>query len=182
MSNEVLAGDAIEFNLLRTSDPDDAISLRAFLRAGGGGLIDIGRRILPAGVRNFVQLPPENRFGARSKLFSEILILLARAGHDGDERASIRDDVFEILLRAQLAIGHIDELIRPDEMPKQVGVTNVNRVVRPVSAEDVMQEGDRAIGGDIEPEQELLEIGPVILVDASRDAWLGSGGIVLSEK
>jgi len=54
----------------------------------------------------------------------------------------------------------------------------VDRVVGPVAAIDLMGERDRPVGRDVQLEDELLKVRPMVLVEAMRDPGLVEAGFV----
>ncbi len=67
---------------------------------------------------------------------------------------------------------------RAQKKPESFEVGPVDGVVGPVPAVDLVGEGNRAVGGDVQPEDELLEVRPMVLVEAMDDAGLVQAGLV----
>jgi hypothetical protein len=72
--------------------------------------------------------------------------------------------VLEILACGQLAVGHVDEVVAAEKLPEIIDVAAVDGVVGAIAAVDLMRQGDGAVGRNVEAEDQLFEVRPMILV------------------
>ena len=76
-------------------------------------------------------------------------------------------------LRGQLAVGHVEEVASAGQLAEQVPGVAVGLVVRHVAAFRAEVQGHAAVGSDREDEQQLFQVGTMVLVVAEGD---GQGG------
>ena len=159
-----LPGCGIERRLLRTPEPDQAESVTA--SRVGGRPVDVRRIVLAPG-RERQGLPPTDT--ARPQPGPHGPILGPGPGHDGHEPALVLSQIGQVFTDAQLAVGHVNEIVSTQEMPESLEVGPVDRVVGPVPAVDLMRQRHCPIGRDVQPEDELFEVW-------RRAAAIGPGG------
>lgn len=129
-----------------------------------------------------MDLAPADPHTPLAQRLAEELVLLVSPREHRDEAAAVDGDVLEVVAGAQLAVGHVDEVLALQQGPQQIDVADMHGVVGPVAAEDVVQQGDCPVAGDVEPKQQLLEVGPVVLVHPVGDTGLGHRRGVLPEE
>ena len=56
----------------------------------------------------------------------------------------------------------------------------MDRVVGAIAAEDLVGDGNRTVGGHIEPEDQLLEVRPMVLAQPVGDLGIGVRALVAS--
>lgn len=78
-------------------------------------------------------------------------------------------DLAHGLGRAELGVGDIDKAWTSDEGSKRVPGRNVRRVVTRIAVGTAIGDRHRPVGTDRQDEQQLLEIGAVILVVPVRN-------------
>ena len=96
-------------------------------------------------------------------IVAEALIFGAGTWEDRDEFAAILRDVGKVLPCCQLAVCHVDEVSAAQNLPQLVHVASVDCVVRPVAAVHVMGDRHSPVCGDVEFEDQLLQVWPVVL-------------------
>ena len=172
----------VQCGLLGTADPDESVPLSGLLGAGACAGVDGWRAGLLAVVKNFMELPPSDRRRPGAQLRTELLVFLSTAGHHGNELPPVAINVREIGSGAELAVGDINEVVALKKRAELVDIADVNRIISAIAAENVMKQGDSAIGGNVETKDELLEIRSMVLVVALGDARFRSRGRVGSEE
>ena len=70
----------------------------------------------------------------------------------------------EVLLGAELAVRHVDEVVLGEEVTKAIDVGLMEAVVGLVPAEHPVRKRYRPIRGDVHPEHQLLQIRTMIFV------------------
>ena len=100
-------------------------------------------------------------------------VLATTVGHDRDETPTVAGDMTHRLLRAQLAVRDIQEPRLADEGTQFVPGRDVGEVVGGVAVRDSVGDRDRTVGADREDEQQLFEVGAVVLVVAVADRGRG---------
>jgi hypothetical protein len=96
-------------------------------------------------------------------------VLPSAVRHDRDEPSAVSGDVAHRLLGAQLAVGDVEEVRPADQGVQFVPARDVRDVVGGVAVGDPVGDRHRTVSGDGEDEQQLLEVGPEVLVVALPD-------------
>ena len=98
-----------------------------------------------------------------------------RAGprQDRDEAALTLVDIGHVLAGGQLAVGHVEEVPPAGQLAEQVPGVAVGLVVGHVAAGRAEVQRHAAIRGDREDEEQLFQVGAMVLVVAEGD---GQGG------
>src|SRR5262245_34053728 len=104
---------------------------------------------------------------------AKLFVLRATAWQYGDEAPAGAIDIVHVLARAQLGVGDVEEVCPTRHGAQGVPGLDVGARVTGVAITAAKGDGDIAVGGHSEDEQELLEIGAVGLGVAKGD---GRGG------
>lgn len=84
-----------------------------------------------------------------------------------------------LLVRGELAVGHVEEARVADERPQPLPGLDVRLIVGDVAIAEPVREWQRSIGRDRQDPQKLLEVGAVILAVAVADRGRRlAGGLV----
>lgn len=69
-------------------------------------------------------------------------------------------------MRGQFAIGHVDEIGPPQQLLQRLMVGRMKPVVRLIAVPDPVRNRHGAVGRDVQPQHELLQVGAMIFVIA----------------
>src|ERR1700756_4877370 len=94
---------------------------------------------------------------------AKLLVFQAAAREYGDEAPTRAIDVIHVLARTQLGIGDIEEVCPARHGAQRVPGLNVGAGVAGIAIATAERDGDIAVGVRGQNEQELLEIGTVLL-------------------
>jgi len=111
-----------------------------------------------------------------AQLISELIALFPRVGHDRHDTAAVRDNVMQLLVGTDLAIGNIEEVIPSGDATECRPRLNVSSVVGSVARIRLVVDRHRTIGGDSQAVNQLLQIWPMILAMALGEKEAVSGG------
>jgi len=168
LSNLGLPGRLVEGRLLGTPAPDDPVPFARFRHSVGRRPIDVGRIVFfPPVLDGRSPAPP--RGGPLPQQCPHRLVLGPGPRQDGDELTPVALQIGQVLAGAELAVGHVDEVVAAQKLPETLQVAPVDRVVGPVPAVDLVGDRHRAVGRDVEAEDQLLEVRPVVLRVAMGD-------------
>src|SRR5450759_5960436 len=117
-------------------------------------------------------------------------VLAPRPRQDGDEPALLARQMREALARAELALGAVEEVRPAYDLAELIPRLHVRDDVTGLAVQRPVVDRLRAVRGHGEHEEELLEIGPMVLVMAVGDAQRGAaagrrtgrGGVVAGER
>ena len=155
----IFPGRRIENRLPGTPAPDDPMPFARLCRPFDRGPIDIGRIVFFPPV--FDDQGPAPPYGVPfSQEVAHRLVFGPGPRQDGDELSPVALQIGQILTRAELAVGHVDELVASQKPAEPLEVAPVDRIVGPVPAVDLVGDRDGAVGRDVEAEDQLLEVGP----------------------
>ena len=87
-------------------------------------------------------------------------------GHHGDRTPAVCNDVRQLLVGAQFAVGHIEELRVGCDLAQRLPGLDVGGVVGAVTGIDLMVHRNRPVGTQAEAEHQLFQIGAVVLAVA----------------
>src|SRR5262249_60282708 len=88
---------------------------------------------------------------------AKLFVLRATAWQYGDEAPAGAIDIVHVLARAQLGVGDVEEVCPPRHGAQGVPSLDVGARVTGVAITAAKGDGDIAVGGHSEDEQELLE-------------------------
>jgi hypothetical protein len=165
-----LPGCRVQGRLLGTPAPDDPMAFACFRDSVDRGPVDVRRIVFFPPVLDGQSPAPAHR----SPLPQQVphrLVLGPGAGQDGDELAPVAVQIGQVLAGAELAVGHVDEVVAAQKLPQTLQVSPVDRVVAPVPAVDLVGDRHRAVGRDVEAKDQLFEVRPVALVETESDPW-----------
>ena len=126
--------------------------------------MDVPAVARPVAVARVGPIPDQRPLG-RTGLdrLAELRVLQPVAWHHGDESTACAIDVLHVLARAQLAVGHIQEVAAAGHRAQRVPGVDVGDRVAGVAVGAAERHGDVAVGAHGQDEQQLLEIGPMRL-------------------
>ena len=163
-----LSGRRVQGRLLGTSAPDDPMAFACPRHAAGGGPIDIRRVFFfPPVVDD--QRPAPAHGSAGPQEVPHRLVLGSGPGQNRDEFSPVTLQISQVLAGTELAVGHVDEIVAAQKLAEAFQVPPMDRVVGPVPAVNLVGDRDRAVGRDVEAEDQLLEVWPVVLVEPEND-------------
>ena len=162
------AGHGVQFGLAQAVVPHQPIAF-----GGAGGLV--AERVavdhLPSSSRLLPQRPPSDLALATNS--RKARVFAAGPRQHGDEPALALVQVGHVLAGGQLAVGHVEEVAPAGQLAEQVPGVAVRLVVHHVAACGPEVQRHAAVGGDREDEQELLQVGTMVLVVAEGDGQVG---------
>ena len=151
-------------------DPDDGPGLHGWQWRP----VDVPAVARPVAVARVGPLPHLGPLGGVGlDPLAELGIFEPAAGHDRDEATARAVDVVHVLARAQLRVGHVEEVAASGHCLERVPGLDVGDGVARVAVGAAKGHGNVPIGAHGEDEQQLLEIGSVRLRVAVVD---GRGG------
>ena len=163
---------------LAAADPQQA---EARGRVGAfGQVVAVGLRVGVTVVFAGQQVNPVNLIVP--DLLAKHAILLAGAGHHADEAAPTGGQAAEVLFGGQFAIRHIDEVGALEQPAQALMVLPVQAIVGLIARIDLMHQRHRPVRRDRQTQNQLFEVGPVILVVAEGQGFRRlPAGIVAAE-
>src|SRR5439155_14271190 len=96
-------------------------------------------------------------------------VLATGAWQDGEEPAAVVMDVGHVLSGGELAVGDVEEVAAAGQLAEDLPGADMGAVVGGVAALDAEVDRHGAVARDGEDVEELLEVGPVVLVMAVGD-------------
>jgi hypothetical protein len=99
----------------------------------------------------------------------EAAVLGSSPGEHGEKPALALMDMGHVLRGGQFTVRYIEEVPTPGQATKQVPGGAMGLVVRHVAAGDLEIQRNRPIPGHREDVEQLLEVGPMVLIIAPRD-------------
>ena len=99
----------------------------------------------------------------------ERFVLGLGPGEHGKEPALVLMDIGHVFRGGQFAVRHVQEVGVSDQATEEVPGGDMSFVVHDIAAGDLKIQRDRAIPGNREDEKQLLEVGPMVLVEAPGD-------------
>ena len=128
----------------------------------------VPRAVFAPRIRPVPYLDPRDLFGLDA--LAEPFVFLARTWHDGNQVPAIAVDMQHVVKAAQLAVGHIQEVIPADYGAQCIPGVDVRvRIIR-VAVSTAKQDRDAAIDAGGQDEEKLLEIRAMILGEPVGDA------------
>ena len=163
------AGHGVLFGLAQAVIPDQPIAFggRGRLVAGGVAVEHLAFLVglLP-------QRPPGDL--ALGHQCAEGGVFAAGPRQHGDEAALALVEVGHVLAGGQLAVGHVEEVAAAGQLAEQIPGVAMGLVVGHVAAFGAEVQRHAAVGGDREDEQQLLQVGTMVLVVAEGDGQRGA--------
>jgi len=164
---------------MRTLAPEDPVAFDCLAGTICGSPVDV-RGVMPSSfVLDYRKTTPANA-RAVAQFIPEILVLRTCSREDSDKLTSITLDMLEVFTGTELAVGNIDKIITPKELPEPVNIASMHRVIGPVATVDLMRERHSTICGHVETEDKLFEVRPMILVDSTGNTGLANRTLVAS--
>jgi hypothetical protein len=163
---------AVLLLLLGAAIPQEAVALRGELRRLHP-VVNHVRAVLPPRVGLAVDLTPLQRVVL--EVVAEEGVLGACPGHDGQETSLTVGNVAHVVPRAELAVGHVEEVGVAEDAAQEVPGVGMHLVVAGVAVVGLAVDRHGAVGADGKAEQQLLEVGAVVLVVAEGDARRAAG-------
>ncbi len=145
--------------LVRGADPDDPVAFRRAARRLGCEVRPVG--IVLALARSACDLLPGHR--SRGDRGPPDLVLFAGPRQDREEPASLGGDVLHVVARRQLAVGRVEEVGRAEHGDQLVPGGDVGGRVLGRAVSQAMGDRHRAVRGDREDLDELLQVPAMIL-------------------
>src|SRR5262249_48982063 len=136
---------------------------------GLDAVVDDVRRGLPARVRLPADLTPGRRLF--SQVAPEPTLLRARPGQYRQKSPPAARNMAHVVPCAELAVGYVQEVGVADHLAQEVPSLDVDLVVGNVAVVGLAMDRHSAVGADRDAEDQLLQVGAVILVVAEGDAW-----------
>ena len=99
-------------------------------------------------------------------LVTELLVFLPSPGHHADKETMPYRNLLKILLGSQFAVSHIDEIRSPQKFLQCFVICRMEAVIGLISIVNPVRDRHRTIRRDVEPQDELLQIGAMVFVDA----------------
>jgi hypothetical protein len=126
---------------------------------------------LPAFIAPLMNRPPSD-LALRQRLAGRS-VLIPGARDRGEKSAAVLIDVRHVLGTRQLAVGEVKEVASAGQLAEQVPGGVVGLIVGGIAAPGLEIDRDPAVVGDGEDEQQLLEVGAVVLAVAPGDRQPG---------
>jgi hypothetical protein len=180
LSEQGFPGCGVLLGSLRATIPDQTISFLCLLGPIGGSPIGVDRVVSGSSLVFDPQEIAPSYKGALPELGAELLVFRPVSRQHRDELASILSDVLKVLFRTQLTVRHVYEILSAEDLTEEIYVPWVNGIVGSIAAVDVVSDGHSAVGSHIETEDQLLQIGAMILVVAVYDLWTFDRALVLA--
>src|SRR5208282_347727 len=154
----------ILFRLARAVIPDQAVPFGAQRGRHADGVLV--HDLAPV-IALFVDgTPLDLAFGER---VAKVAVLGSSPGEHREEPALVLMDVGHVLGAGQFAVNHIEEVWSSDQATEEVPGGDMGFVVHHIAAGDLEIERNRAVPGHREDEEQLLEVGPMVLVVTPGD-------------
>ena len=106
--------------------------------------------------------------------FTKDAVLGARSGQHSDESTLVLVKVGHVFAGGQLAVGHVQKIASAGQLAKQFPGVAVGLVIGDVAVGRAKVQGHAAVRRDGEDEQQLLQVGTMVLVVTEGD---GQGGM-----
>ncbi len=168
------AGHGVLLGLPQTVIPDQPITLDRGSRLVAG-------RVAVKHLAFLVGLFPQPSPGdlALGQPLAKGGVFAAGPRQDGDEAALALVEIGHVFAGGQFAVGHVEKVAAAGQLAQQVPGVAVGLVVGHVAAFGAEVQRHAAVGGDREDEQELLQIGTMVLVVAEGDRQRGTAQVTL---
>jgi hypothetical protein len=101
---------------------------------------------------------------------AEPAVFASRPREHGDEPPLMRGEIREAFARAQFAVGDVEKVRPPDDLPKRVPGVHMRGHVTGLAVQRPIVHRHRPVGRDREDEEQLLQIGAMVLVVPVGDA------------
>src|SRR5262249_11151064 len=152
--------------LLGTAVPQDPVALHRPLR-GLHSVVDDVRPGPPARVRLTVDFTPGRRLVL--EIAPEPTVLGARPGQYREKPSSAARNMAHVVTRAELAVGHVEEVSMASHLAQEVPGLGMDLIIGDVAVVDLAMDRHGAVGAHRDAEEQLLQVGAVILVVAEGD-------------